>query len=177
MIALATVASAKPWGYYTGVPYTQAHIQGLAYTHALGLAHAPVAYTAPVAPVTYTAPVAPVTYAAPVAAQTCKNEAGALVPCAIPAGFIGNSVYAYNHSPILPAVVAAAPEPAITAPAMAEAPAVIEEAVIDVKKREAEAEPEAGAHYYGFYGHPYGYGYRAYGCRNGYGALVPCAGR
>merc|ERR1712045_816201 len=140
VIALATVASAKPWGYYTGVPYTQAHIQGLAYTHALGLAPAPVAYTAPVA------------------AQTCKNEAGALVPCAIPAGFIGNSVYAYNHSPVLPAVVATA---------------AVEEAIVDVKKREAEAGPEAGAHYYGY---PW-YGYRAYGCRNVYGALVPCAGR
>merc|ERR1712141_967622 len=148
VIALATVASAKPWGYYTGVPYTQAHIQGLDYTHALGLAH-PVAYTAPVA------------------AQTCKNEAGALVTCAIPAGFVGNSVYAYNHAPaILPAVVAAA------APA-AEEPAAVEEAIVDVKKREAEAGPEAGAHYYGY---PW-YGYRAYGCRNVYGALVPCAGR
>ena len=155
MIALATVASAKPWGYYTGVPYTQAHIQGLAYTHALGLAHAPVAYTAPVA------------------AQTCKNEAGALVPCAIPAGFIGNSVYAYNHSPVLPAVVAAA-APVAEEPAAVEAPAAVEEAIIDVKKREAEAGPEAGAHYY--YGYPW-YGYRAYGCRNVYGALVPCAGR
>ena len=155
MIALATVASAKPWGYYTGVPYTQAHIQGLAYTHALGLAH-PVAYTAPVA------------------AQTCKNEAGALVPCAIPAGFVGNSVYAYNHAPaVLPAVVAAA---APAAPA-AEEPAAVEEAIVDVKKREAEAGPEAGAHYYGFYGHPW-YGYGGYGgCRNVYGALVPCAGR
>merc|ERR1712154_9815 len=60
-------------------------------------------------------------------------------------------------------------------------------------KREATAEPEADPEadpwlsYYGlgYAGHPYGYGYHAYsgyfpyayggGCRNGYGALVPCA--
>merc|ERR1712168_283752 len=64
-------------------------------------------------------------------------------------------------------------------------------------KREATAEPTADPEadpeadpwysYYGvgYAGHPYGYGYHAYsgyfpyayggGCRNGYGALVPCA--
>merc|ERR1711910_236406 len=69
-------------------------------------------------------------------------------------------------------------------------------------KREATAEPTADPEadpeadpwlsYYGlgYAGHPYGYGYPAYsrflpspygyhgvGCRNGYGALVPCAGK
>merc|ERR1712117_240074 len=66
-------------------------------------------------------------------------------------------------------------------------------------KREAEAEPTAeaeadpwlsyyglgyAAHPYGYGYHlgysgylPYAYGYHAAGCRNGYGALVPCAGR
>merc|ERR1712168_1266929 len=72
-------------------------------------------------------------------------------------------------------------------------------------KREATAEPTADPEadpeadpwysYYGvgYAGHPYGYGYHAYsrflpysygfysyglgGCRNGYGALVPCAGK
>merc|ERR1711962_579366 len=60
---------------------------------------------------------------------------------------------------------------------------------------EAEADPEAdpwlsyyglgyAAHPYGYGYHlgysgylPYSYGYHGVGCRNGYGALVPCAGR
>merc|ERR1711997_1351423 len=76
-----------------------------------------------------------------------------------------------------------------------------------LKKREAEPEAEADADaaadaWYGYYGHPgyygygygyaspyygyyglgyrgYGYGYYGYygGCRNGYGAPVPCAGK
>jgi len=53
------------------------------------------------------------------------------------------------------------------------------------KKREAEAEPEADA--WGYYSHPYAYAayhpyaysyvhpYHYAGCRNNYGALVPCA--
>ena len=62
------------------------------------------------------------------------------------------------------------------------------------KKRDADATPEADADaYYGYpyayglgyaapyaygYAAPYAYGYAAYGgCRNNYGALVPCAGR
>merc|ERR1712117_762451 len=56
-------------------------------------------------------------------------------------------------------------------------------------KREAEAEPTAEAEadpeadpwlsYYGlgYAALPYSYGYHGVGCRNGYGALVPCAGR
>merc|ERR1712026_221679 len=62
-----------------------------------------------------------------------------------------------------------------------------------VGKREAEAEPEAkpeanaeadpyyylGHNYAGYYGAylPYYYGYHGVGCRNTYGALVPCAGK
>merc|ERR1739848_983637 len=124
--------------------------------------------------------VAPVVYAAPPVVQvpvtnTCRNEAGALVPCAQPAGVVGDAVHAYA--------------------------AAAEDAVVSVEKREAEADPEADADadakswWYGYYGHPYGYyghhgyyghfygayghpwyGYHAgVGCRNGYGALVPCA--
>merc|ERR1711962_107407 len=62
-------------------------------------------------------------------------------------------------------------------------------------KSEAEADPEAdpwlsyyglgyAAHPYGYGYHlgysgylPFSYGYHGVGCRNGYGALVPCAGR
>ena len=171
MIALAAVAYAKPGFYYhTGYPY--AHV---AYTH----------------PVTYTAPV---TYTVPVAANTCHNEAGQLVPCAHPAGGVaGNAIHAYNDSPLVPTVaVAGAP---VVAPAAEAAPAAEGEGVVDVKKREAEAAPEADAdadaeaYWYGYYGHPYRYhgyygywghpfyGYGGIGCRNGYGSLVPCAGR
>merc|ERR1711963_420860 len=168
VIALAAVAYTKPGFYYhTGYPY--AHV---AYTH----------------PVTYTAPV---TYTVPVAANTCHNEAGQLVPCAHPAGgVVGNAIHAYNDSPLVPTVaVAGAP----VAPAAEAAPAAEGEGVVDVKKREAEAAPEADAdaeaYWYGYYGHPFAYrGYYGYwghpfyryggvGRRNGYGSLVPCAGR
>merc|ERR1712176_151471 len=149
VIALAAVAYAKPGFYYhTGYPY--AHV---AYTH----------------PVTYTAPV---TYTVPVAANTCHNEAGQLVPCAHPAGgVVGNAIHAYNDSPLVPTVaVASAP----VDPAAEAAPA---------------AEADAEAYWYGYYGHPFAYrgyygywghpfyGYGGVGCRNNYGALVPCAGR
>merc|ERR1711974_581080 len=128
----------------------------------------PLAYGYPYAvhhPLVYTAPVG------------CQNNQGVAVPCA--------------HG-VLPFAVA---------PAAAE-----EEAVESVEKREAEptaeadaeADPEAdpwlyysragyGLHPYGYgyYGHGLGYaayaGYHPYsyygGCRNGYGALVPCAGK
>merc|ERR1711899_612605 len=130
--------------------------------------HAPLAYGYPYAvhhPLVYTAPVG------------CQNNEGAAVPCA-------HGVFPYG---LVPAV----------APAAAE-----EEAVESVEKREAEptaeadaeADPEADPWLYyhglGYAAHPYGYGYHglgyaayagyhpyAYygGCRNGYGALVPCA--
>merc|ERR1711983_49821 len=132
-------------GFYYHTGYPYAHV---AYTH----------------PVTYTAPV---TYTVPVAANTCHNEAGHLVPTV---------------------AVAGAP---VVAPAAEAAPAAEGEGVVDVKKREAEAAPEADAdaeaYWYGYYGHPFAYrgyygywghpfyGYGGVGCRNGYGALVPCA--
>merc|ERR1712156_859534 len=64
-----------------------------------------------------------------------------------------------------------------------------EEKTMEKREAEAEADPEAwwyGNFYNGWYGHhaayrayhhyPYGYGfYNLGGCRNNYGALVPCA--
>merc|ERR1739847_207877 len=51
-------------------------------------------------------------------------------------------------------------------------------------KREAEADADPSAWYYGYYGSGYPYhgyygGYYGYygGCRNNQGALVPCAGK
>merc|ERR1712113_215660 len=168
VIALATVATAKPWVYTVGHPYV-----------------APVVYAAP--PVVHL----PVT-------NTCKNEAGALVPCAQPAGVVGDSVYAYPDA-VHPGFVQHGALATVAAPAADAAAA--EDAVVSVEKREAEADPEADADadakswWYGYYGHPYGYyGHHGYyghfygayghpwygyyagvGCRNGYGALVPCA--
>merc|ERR1712211_172899 len=172
VIALATVAYAKPGFYYhTGYPYAYTHH---AVTHPL---------------TTYTVPVAPV------AANTCHNEAGQLVPCAHPAGgVVGSAVHAYNNSPLVPTLPVVAAPAAEAAPA-ADAPAA-DAGVVDVKKREAEANPEANpeaeadAYWYGYYGHPYHYRrfygfyghpfygyYGGVGCRNGYGSLVPCAGK
>merc|ERR1712209_67304 len=82
---------------------------------------------------------APVVYTA---ANVCKNEGGQLVPCA--------------HGGAPAAVV-----PAAAAPAE-------DEAVVSVEKRDAEAEADPAAWYYGYYGHgyyghPYGYaGYYGY---------------
>merc|ERR1711962_555624 len=119
--------------------------------------HAPLVYN--------TLPYAPLAYHHPLvytAAAGCRNNEGSLVPCA--------------HG-VLPALAPLAVAPA--APAAAE----------------AEADPEAdpwlsyyglgyAAHPYGYGYHlgysgylPYSYGYDGVGCRNGYGALVPCAGR
>merc|ERR1712156_896707 len=47
----------------------------------------------------------PVVYAAPPVVQvpvtnTCRNEAGALVPCAQPAGVVGDAVHAYADAAI-----------------------------------------------------------------------------
>merc|ERR1711981_1010482 len=104
----------------------------------------------------------PVALAPPVvyASNTCKNEAGNLVPCndgVVP----GSSIYAFNAHPLPHLVPAAAPAGA--------------DGVVDVEKREAEAEaePEAEADpyllYANYYGtgsafhHPYYYGYGGYG--------------
>merc|ERR1711988_1518276 len=131
-------------------------------------------YTTGHVPLTYGYPYAvhhPLVYTAPVG---CQNNEGAAVPCAhgvLPYGLV----------------------PAVAAPAAAE-----EEAVESVEKREAEPTAEADAWLYyhglGYAAHPYGYGYYGHGlayagyhgylpyaayggCRNGYGALVPCAGK
>merc|ERR1712154_536498 len=123
--------------------------------------HYPVTYThaaaaAPAVTYTYT----PVTHHVPLvytAATGCMNHMGAAVPCAY-----GNVV-----------------APAVAAP--------VEEK--KVEKREAEADPEAwwyGNYYNAYnYGHYYPYNhYSAYyapyhyavgGCRNNFGAVVPCA--
>merc|ERR1712029_1045691 len=119
-------------------------------------------------PLVYTHPVvAPVVYAN----NVCKNEAGAVVPCA--SGVVpGSGVYNFNDAPagLVPVVGAAAP--AAAAPA--------DDSVVSVEKREAEANPEAEAEadpyllYANYYGHPayyggyYGYG-RYYGFPYGYG--------
>merc|ERR1711894_644537 len=127
----------------------------------------------PVAPVVYTHHAAPVYthhVAAPVvytAANVCKNEGGQLVPCAHGVA-PGSAIYAHVGAPagVVP----------VAAPAA--------EDVVSVEKRDAEAEgsgdaeaeADPAAWYYGYYGHPY-YGYGGVGCRNTYGALVPCAGK
>merc|ERR1712203_1288295 len=110
--------------------------------------------------------------------NTCRNEAGALVPCAQPTGVVGDAVHAYADAAI-PGFVQHGALATVAAPA-ADA---------------ADAEADAKSWWYGYYGHPYGYyghhgyyghfygayghpwyGYHAgVGCRNGYGALVPCA--
>jgi len=129
----------------------------LVYNHApLTYTHTPLTYTH--TPLTYTHHV-PLVYTAPTG---CQNHMGAAVPCAY-----GN----------------------VVAPAVA-APAPVEEK--KVEKREAEADPEA--YWYGnYYNNVYAYGHHAYspyyanayyapyhyayagGCRNNYGAVVPCA--
>merc|ERR1712241_624605 len=151
-------AEAKPGvAYSVGAP--------LVYNTLPLVHHAPLAYHHPLV---YTGPVG------------CQNNDGAAVPCA-------HGVLPYGL------VAAAAP-----------APAAEEEAVESVEKREAEPTAEADAeaapeadpwllyHGLGYAARPYGYGYyglgySAYagyhpyayygGCRNGYGALVPCAGK
>merc|ERR1712088_1087306 len=149
-------AEAKP-----GFVYTTGHLP-LAYGYHPYALHHPLVYTAPVG---------------------CQNNEGVAVPCAhgvLPYGLV----------------------PAVVAPAAAEEPA--EDAVVSVEKREAEPTAEADAeaspeadpwlyyHGLGYAAHPYGYGYHGLGyaayagyhpyayygsCRNGYGALVPCAGK
>merc|ERR1711988_708336 len=118
--------------------------------------------------------------------------------CAQPAGVVGDAVHAYADAAI-PGFVQHGALATVAAPAADAAAA--EDAVVSVEKRDAEADPEADADadakswWYGYYGHPYGYyGHHGYyghfygayghpwygyhggvGCRNGYGALVPCA--
>merc|ERR1712110_1094161 len=138
--------------------------------YGVGTPHVPLVYT-------HHAAVAPVVYHAPTvyASNVCRNEGGAVVPCA---GGTAAGIYAFADAPhtfglhgLVPAPVAAAAAPAA------------EEAVVSVEKREAEAEPEAeaeaeadpwllysnyyGGHpgYYGRYGLGYGYG----GYYGGYG--------
>merc|ERR1711909_228680 len=162
LLVLAVAAYAKAeadpgFAYHVGHPLTYAHHYPPAYHHT------PLVYTA---------------------AAGCTNNEGALVPCA--------------HG-VLPTLPYYGVLPAVAAAPAAEAEAE-DEAVVSVEKREATAEADAEADpeadpwlsYYGlgYAGHPYGYGYHAYsrflpysygyhgvGCRNGYGALVPCAGK
>merc|ERR1711953_1168301 len=79
------------------------------------------------------------------ASNTCKNEAGNLVPCAGPV-VPGSSIYAFNDHPLAHVVPAAAPAGA--------------DGVVEVEKREAEAEaePEAEADPYLLYANYYGTG-------------------
>ena len=188
-LVAAVKAEADPGFVYTVGTH---HATPVVYNHHVAT---PVVYNHHVAnPVVYTHhAAAPVVYTAPVltASNTCKNEAGQLVPClhgAAPA----SSVYAFNDALNVPVLAhaAAAPVEAEAAPA---------EGVVDVSKRSADADAEAEADpyllysnyygypyagyyghayhgYHGYYGLPYGYGYYAHaGCRNNYGALVPCA--
>merc|ERR1711894_21568 len=134
------------------------HMAAPVYAH-----HAPV-YTHHAAPVYTHHVAAPVVYTA---ANVCKNEGGQLVPCAHGVA-PGSAIYAHVGAPagVVP----------VAAPAA--------EDVVSVEKRDAEAEgsgdaeaeADPAAWYYGYYGHPY-YGYGGVGCRNTYGALVPCAGK
>ena len=152
------------------------HHQPVVYAHhPFAYAHHPVVYAHH--PVVYTHPT-----------NNCKNEAGQLVPCAHGVA-PGSHLYSFPNAPLVPVVA----QPAAEEPVAAEEPAfdVREDGLVDVKKREAEAEADPyllyanyyGGYtgyypynyyggYYGYYGHPY---YAGYGCRNNYGALVPCA--
>merc|ERR1711953_1620315 len=156
VLAVAAYARAEAdpgFAYSVGAaPLVYNHLP-VAYHHPLAYHHVPLVYAA---------------------AAGCRNNEGSLVPCA--------------HG-VLPAL---APLAAAAAPAEA-----AEEAVVSVEKREADPEADPWLYYHGlgYAGlHPYGYGYHGlgyayagygyhpyayggYGCRNGYGALVPCAGR
>ena len=192
MIALvaAVKAESDPGFVYTvGTHHaTPLVYNSVATHHATPLVSAPaVTYTHPVA-ATYTHPVAataPLVYThhpTVYASNACHNEAGQLVPCAHGVA-PGSAVYAFNNA-------AHAFAPVVAPMAMAEAKmeaAPQEEALVSVEKRDAEADPallyagyyghpNAYSGYYGYYGHPFyaRYGYAA-GCRNNYGALVPCA--
>merc|ERR1711971_597865 len=103
------------YGHYVGKRSAEAD-PGFAYTighpHVYGV---PLVYTHPVLPVAY-------------ANNVCKNEAGAVVPCASPVA-AGSAVYNFADAPVglHPVVPGVAP----VAPAAAEA-----DAVVSVEKRE-----------------------------------------
>merc|ERR1712203_1080091 len=134
------------YGHYVGKRSAEAD-PAFAYTighpHVYGLPHV---YTHPVLPVAY-------------ANNVCKNEAGAVVPCASPVT-AGSGVYNFADAPVglHPVVPGVAP----VAPAAAEG-----DAVVSVEKREAEA---AADPWYAYYGRPayYGYGYGLGGYYGGY---------
>merc|ERR1712010_71247 len=167
-------AAADAWYGYYGYPrygYKTKWVDGYGYAnygHYVGKREAEadpgfvytVGYHPPVygLPLVYTHPVA-------YANNVCKNEAGAVVPCASPVA-VGSGVYNFADAPVglHPVVPGVAP----VAPAAAEA-----DAVVSVEKREAEAEAEAEAAadaWYAYYGRPayYGYGYGLGGYYGGY---------
>merc|ERR1712110_681944 len=104
--------------------------------------------------------------------NVCRNEGGAVVPCA---GGTAAGIYAFADAPHTFGLPGLVPAP-VAAPEG--------DAVVSVEKREAEAEPEAEAeaeadpwllysNYYGghpgYYGHGYGLGYGYGGYYGGYG--------
>ena len=115
-------------------------VYNVGYPHAYGL---PLVYTHPVA----------------YANNVCKNEAGAVVPCALGVAH-GSGVYNFADAPVGLHPVLGAVGAAPVAPAAAEA-----DAVVSVEKREAEAEAEADPEaeaaadaWYAYYGRPAYYG-------------------
>ena len=182
MAIILTVAKAR-----SNFVYTVGH-SPLIYTNGHGGGHLATEPVQPVQPLQY---VRPTVYAN----NACRNNLGELVPCAY-ASFSGSSVYAYNNVPDVGFLQAtagvAAVQPLEAIPEAAEPPAP-EDVTLDIRngieKREADPEAEAdpgvifaypvyGYHGYhhslGVYAH---HGYAPYGCRNGYGAVVPCAGK
>ncbi len=171
MIALFASVKANP-----GFVYTVGHGAPLIYTNGHS-GHQFVASNEPVQPLQY---VRPTLYAN----NACRNNLGELVPCAFPS-VAGSSVYAYNTVPDLGFVQATGGVANVIGEAQPEDSDVPEAPSVDVRqgltKREAEADPHTIYAYphYGYYrfAAPYSYhfGYAPYGCRNGYGSLVPCA--
>lgn len=171
MFALVAAVTAEP--HETDVPHEHPHPPVGVYPYGFGY---PLVYNHHV----------PVVHAS----NVCKNEAGSVVPCA--GGIVpGSAIYGFPGH-VVPGVVAA------------EAPADDTVVSVEKREAESDPEAEAEADpyllysryyggypygygygyyggyrgyyggYYGYYGHPY-YGYGGVGCRNGYGALVPCA--
>merc|ERR1712154_603695 len=171
LLVLAVVAAARAEAEAKpGFFYTTGHAPLVYNTHPL-VYHHPVVYTAPVG---------------------CQNNEGAAVPCA-------HGVFPYGLVPAVAAPAAAeAEESDVVSVEKREATAEADAEAEPTAEADAEASPEAdpwlyyshagyGLHPYGYgyYGHGLGYaayaGYHPYayygGCRNGYGALVPCAGK